>query len=68
MCMKPPKTNPPPLPAQTARSRYPDRGEIERDARRTVTDRARARASSILTSGSGVSEFAPTAGKSLLGQ
>lgn len=51
---------------QAARS--PDAGAVRSTAGRRTQDRARAGASTILTSGSGLSQTAPTQGATLLGQ
>jgi hypothetical protein len=62
-----PIMQPPELPPEPQAAKAPDGGTVSSAARR-VTDRLRAGASTILTSGQGVTTTAPTAGKTLLGQ
>lgn len=56
----------PQLPTETAKTKAPDGGAG--GAVRRTTDRLRSGASTILTSGSGVLNAAPTGMKTLLGQ
>lgn len=67
MCLVPdiPK---PELPPETQAMQQPDGAAVRSSAGRRTGDRIRSSASTILTSGSGVSETAPTEKKTLLGQ
>jgi len=57
----------PVLPPETAAMRMPDSAAVITAQGRRASDRVRSGARTILTSGSGVSEFAPTEKKTLLG-
>lgn len=57
----------PVLPPELAAMKYPDNGAVYDAAQRRVTDKVRSAANTILTSGSGVLNFAPTEKKTLLG-
>lgn len=69
MCMfsKPPKPDDPAMPPEYAQSRLPDGGQVRDDVGTRTRDRMRAATSTILTSGSGVTNTAPTEKKTLLG-
>lgn len=68
MCLFSPNIPDPKMPPRYAQQRQPD-GDLVRDSvTRRQTDRSRAAASTILTSGSGVTSSAATAQKTLLGQ
>ncbi len=68
MCLfKQPKTEDPVMPPETAQMREPDGGAVRDTTGRRVTDRMRAAASTVLTSGSGVTSSAATEKKTLLG-
>lgn len=58
----------PTLPPETAAMRQPDMGAVKTAAGRRASDAVKSGAKTILTSGSGVQEFAPTERKTLLGQ
>jgi hypothetical protein len=62
-----PKTDTPQLPTEVAQMKQPDNADAA-SAGAKAKDQLRARASTILTSGSGVTENAPTGKKTLLGQ
>lgn len=62
-----PKPADPVLPPERAQMREPDAGAVRDSVGRRVTDRMRAATNTILTSGRGVSEDAPTEKKTLLG-
>ncbi|MGL4196536.1 MAG: hypothetical protein ACRCSX_02065 [Allorhizobium sp.] len=66
--MSAPTLPPVQMPVERAAARAPDGGSATSGAARRATDRARASATTILTSGSGVSQQAATGGKTLLGQ
>lgn len=70
MCLFPtvPTPNAPQLPAETAAMKAPDAGAVRTAAGRRTGDRFRSGADTILTSGSGVMDMAPTEKKTLLGQ
>jgi hypothetical protein len=57
----------PTLPPETAAMRQPDMGAVKTAAGRRASDSVKSGAKTILTSGSGVTEFAPTEKKTLLG-
>jgi hypothetical protein len=61
-----PKTKDPQMPREYAQMKQPDEGKVRSDAAARMTDKMRS-ASSILTSGSGVKDFASTEKKTLLG-
>jgi hypothetical protein len=63
-----PKANPPQLPPETAKMKQPDAGAVRSSASRRTEDQLRSASDTILTSGSGVTTFAPTEKKTLLGQ
>lgn len=67
MCMKTPKVADPVMPVETAAMKSPDGGAVKNEAQRRVSDNMRARAPTILTSGSGVTDMATTEKKTLLG-
>ena len=68
MCMfSTPKTETPQLPTEVAQMKQPDNSDAAA-AGEKAKDQLRARANTILTSGSGVTEAAPTGKKTLLGQ
>lgn len=58
----------PELPPEPAQMKQPDGAAVRTATGRRTQDRMRAGANTILTSGSGVSSFAPTENKTLLGQ
>lgn len=70
MCMfsSPKSPAPPVLPPETAQMKQPDAGAVRSATGRRTMDRYRGGADTILTSGSGVSDSAPTEKKTLLGQ
>ncbi|MGX1353378.1 hypothetical protein AB7M49_006999 [Bradyrhizobium elkanii] len=68
MCLAPSMPAAPQLPPETQAQQQPDQGAVRSDASRRVTDRVRAGANTVLTSGSGVATAAPTGQKTLLGQ
>ncbi len=69
MCMfSTPTPQAPQLPPETAAMREPDGGAVRTNTGRRTSDRIRAGADTILTSGSGVTTTAPTDKKTLLGQ
>lgn len=57
----------PVLPPETAAMRQPDAAAFKTAAGRRASDKVKSGARTILTSGSGVQEFAPTEKKTLLG-
>lgn len=57
----------PVLPPETAAMRMPDAAAVKTAAGRRASDKVKGGARTILTSGSGVSQFAPTEKKTLLG-
>jgi hypothetical protein len=68
MCLfKTPKPKDPVLPPEPAQMREPDAGAVRDGVGRRTTDRMRAAAQTVLTSGSGVTNNAPTQKKTLLG-
>jgi len=69
MCLfsKPPAPPPPVQPAEYQQQREPDGGMVRDTKGRRVRDRMRAAASTILTSGSGVTSGGMTEQKTLLG-
>lgn len=69
MCMFS-QPDPPPVtvPPETAQMKQPDGGAVRTATGRRTADRIRAGSDTILTSGSGVTEAAPTGKKTLLGQ
>lgn len=69
MCMFS-KPNPPPVtvPPEPAQMKQPDSGAVKTATGRRTSDRVRAGANTILTSGSGVTDTADTGKKTLLGQ
>jgi hypothetical protein len=58
----------PQLPAETAAMKAPDGDAVRSATGRRNTDRLRSGSQTILTSGSGVMDAAPTEKKTLLGQ
>jgi hypothetical protein len=70
MCLFPKPDTPadPQLPPETAAMRSPDQGAVRADVGKRATDKLRSGANTILTSGSGVTQGAPTEKKTLLGQ
>lgn len=62
--------DPPPVtvPPETAQMKQPDGGAVRTATGRRTSDRVRASADTILTSGSGVTDTAATGKKTLLGQ
>lgn len=69
MCMfSQPAMQPPELPPEPQQAKQPNASEARRSVSPRITDRLRAGMSTILTSGSGISRFAPTMAKTLLGQ
>lgn len=70
MCLFPsPKTpDAPVLPPEPQQAKAPDAGAVRSTTGRRTMDRMRAGSNTILTSGSGVTQAAPTQGKTLLGQ
>lgn len=58
----------PVLPPESAAMRQPDAAAFKTAAGRRASDKVKSGAKTILTSGSGVAEFAPTEKKTLLGQ
>jgi len=58
----------PTLPPENAAMKQPDGGAVRTNTGRRTSDRIRAGADTILTSGSGVTTSAPTDKKTLLGQ
>lgn len=58
----------PQLPVETQAMRQPDGGAVRSSTGRRTADRLRAGVDTILTSGSGVTNTAPTDKKTLLGQ
>ena len=68
MCLFPtPKQDAPVLPPEYAQAKSPDE-IVAKNAGKLEADRAKAAASTVLTSGSGVTTTAPTQAKTLLGQ
>lgn len=69
MCLfAPPTMNAPQLPAESAAMKAPDGAAARTAAGRRTGDRIRGGSDTILTSGSGVLDSAPTEKKTLLGQ
>jgi len=69
MCLiQTPDIPPPTTPKETASMRAPDGNAVRSSTSRRTEDRIRAGSDTILTSGSGVTEQAPTQKKTLLGQ
>lgn len=69
MCMfSTPTPAAPVLPPENAAMKAPDGGAVRTATGRRTSDRVRAGADTILTSGSGVTSMAPTDKKTLLGQ
>jgi hypothetical protein len=70
MCIVPDTDKPedPKLPPEYAAQRNPDGEAVRSTTSRRTGDRMRAGTDTILTSPSGVTTSAPTAGKTLLGQ
>lgn len=69
MCLFPtPTMNAPNLPPESAAMKAPDAGAARTAAGRRTGDRVRGGTDTILTSGSGVMDMAPTEKKTLLGQ
>lgn len=68
MCLAPSIPAAPQLPPEQQAQQLPDSGSVTSNVARRVTDKQRAGANTILTSGSGVSAAAPTGQKTLLGQ
>jgi len=70
MCIFPSASTPaaPQLPPETQAMKLPDAAAVKTATGRRTEDRIRAGADTILTSGSGVTSFAPTEKKTLLGQ
>lgn len=62
------KQQPPTLPPEPAQMKQPDAGAVRTATGRRTEDRMRAGAQTVLTSGSGVTQVAPTDKKTLLGQ
>lgn len=63
-----PKPQAPVLPPEPAQTRAPDAGAARSQVGRRTMDRSRAATDTVLTSGSGVTDFAQTSKKTLLGQ
>jgi len=57
----------PTLPPEQAQMKYPDAAAVRDAVGRRTQDRIKAGADTVLTSGSGVTSFAPTEKKTLLG-
>lgn len=55
-------------PPESAQARQPDAAAVRSSAGRRTTDKLRSGTKTILTGASGVSDFAPTEKKTLLGQ
>lgn len=71
MCViprQPEQPKAPELPPEPAAMRMPDGNTVRTSMGRRVSDQVRTGAQTILTSGSGVTSFAPTEKKTLLGQ
>lgn len=70
MCMfsTPPTPDAPTMPKEPAQAKAPDGGAARSTAGRRTQDRIRAGTQTVLTSGSGVTQSAPTEKKTLLGQ
>lgn len=69
MCLiQTPDVPTPTAPKETAAMRAPDGAVVRSNASRRTEDRIRAGADTVLTSGSGVTDFAQTQKKTLLGQ
>lgn len=68
MCLVPDMPAAPQMPAETQAMKQPDAGAVRSSVSRRVGDRMRSGTDTILTSGSGVTAYAPTANKTLLGQ
>lgn len=68
MCMPTPNIPDPKAPTEYAQQKAPDAGAVKSNVGRRALDRMRSTASTILTSGSGVTTSAPTEKKTLLGQ
>lgn len=56
------------MPPEPAQMKQPDAGAVRTTTGRRTEDRVRSGTSTILTSGSGVTDFAETGKKTLLGQ
>lgn len=68
MCMfSTPDYPEPEMPTERQAQRLPDGQTVQSNTARRMTDRMRAGANTVLTSGSGVTESAATGGKTLLG-
>jgi hypothetical protein len=70
MCMfnKPKQQAAPELPPEPAQAKQPDAAAVKTAAGRRTEDRVRSGTKTIITGGSGVTEFADTEKKTLLGQ
>lgn len=69
MCFaSPPKPKDPAMPVEYAAQKSPDGGAARDAVTGRQQDKTRAAANTVLTSGSGVLDAAPTAKKTLLGQ
>lgn len=71
MCIFPKQPDmpaPPQLPPEPQQAKAPDAGAVRSTTGRRTLDQMRAGSNTILTSGSGVTQNAPTQGKTLLGQ
>lgn len=69
MCLiQQPKMEKPELPPETQAMKEPDAGQAQATVGRRTSNELRAGPETILTSGSGVTETAPTEKKTLLGQ
>lgn len=68
MCIAKPETpKPPKMPKPTQAMKMPDLGAVKSAVARRLSDQVGARTPTILTSGSGVTDFAATEKKTLLG-
>ncbi len=67
MCMPTPKIPDPKMPTEYQQQRAPDAGAVKSTTGRRTLDKMRSASSTILTSGSGVTQTAPTEKKTLLG-
>jgi hypothetical protein len=67
MCLfsKAPKM--PDMPDAPAAMKFPDGGQVRSSIGRRIMDRVRSAATTVLTGGQGVTSFAPTEKKTLLG-
>jgi len=70
MCLfsSPDPAPPPAMPPEPAQMKQPDAGAVRTATGRRTQDRVRGGAKTVLTSGSGVTDFATTEKKTLLGQ